>query len=367
LYNGLGLNVNTWALSNATGPWTTGNQYVVSGSNGVYTLTILRKVYSGIGTSTFNIQANAGVGQYEPASFNNIPFSIRALTTALTYIPATPQPFGNNVTIRVFYNVSDPASILYNGLALSVNTWSLSNLSGAWTAGSQYTVTGASGIYDLKILSRVYSSIGTFYFNIQATPPNNRYSSASLNNVIFTIRALSTSLSIIPASPVPFGNNITGIRVFYNVSDPASALNGQGLDATFILSNASGAWSTNIQYRVTGSAGVFDFTVLRRVYSTVGSYSFNIIANPTGIIYSSATFNNIPFTIRALTTALTYIPSLPVPFGNGITIQVFINVSDPASILYNGVGLNVNTWSLSNVSGGWLSGREYTISGSNGA
>ncbi|MHA1267586.1 MAG: hypothetical protein ACTSRS_20285 [Candidatus Helarchaeota archaeon] len=366
LYNGMGLDVGAWSLSNASGQWLEGTNYQITGSNGVYTLIIFNNVYSTIGTFSFNIQVTSTSSLFANAIFNNIPFTIRALTTALTYIPSTPIPFGNNVTIRVYFNVSDPASTLFNGMGLGVSSFTLSNVSGSWISGGEYLYNGNSGFFDFTIFANVYNSIGAQYFNIQAAPFSTIYSSATLNNVIFYVRTLTTALSIIPVSPTPYGNNVTGLRVFYNVSDPDSAWNGLGLDASFSLSNVSGSWNVGNEYTVTGGAGAYEFTILSNVYSTVGSYSFDIQATPINNIYATAIFNNVPFTIRALTTALSYVPSLPVPFGNNITIQVFYNVSDPASVLFDGLGLSVNTWTLSNASGQWTENSEYQISGSNG-
>ncbi|MFX1293416.1 MAG: hypothetical protein ACFFD2_00960 [Promethearchaeota archaeon] len=367
LYDGIGLTVDTWFLSNGT-DWIEGTDFVINGISGVYTLTILTTVYSSIGTFNFNMQANTSFLHYKIASSNNVPFMIRALTTTITYIPAIPIPFGNNITIQVFFNVSDPESILYNGLGVEVSSFQLSNSSGDWTENTEYVVSGSGGVFDFTVLNIVYNTTGAHFFNIRVTPSDTIYSSAILNNLIFNIRVLTTTLSIIPASPVPFGNNVTGIRLYYNVSDPASILyNGFGVEvSSFQLSNSSGDWTENTEYVVSGSSGVFDFTVLNIVYNTIGTHSFDIQATPSSSIYASATFSNVPFTIRALITALSYIPTLPTPYGNNITIQVAINISDPASILYDKLGLDVDIWALENDSGTWSAGTEFIMSGGNG-
>lgn len=367
LYSGLGLDVNTWSLSNSSGPWTSGLEYQATGSNGVFTITILNNVYSSLGTFSLNIQASSSNPHFASATFNNIPFTIRALTTILTYIPSTPIPFGNNISIRVFYNVSDPTSILYNGLGLDTSSFILSNISGSWTSGIEYLVTGNNGIYDFIILSNVYNNVGSRSFSVQANPASNIFSSSIINNIIFIIRPLTTTISIIPVSPVPFGNNVTGLQVFFNVSDLESSYNGLGLDTTFSLSNGSGSWTEGMEYLVSGSGGAYTFTILSQTYSNIGSYSFNILAMPTSSLFSSALFNNVPFTIRRLTTALSYFPSLSTPFGNDVSVQIFMNVSDPSSVLYDGLGITVSTWTLSNISGSWTLGTEYNIIGSAGA
>ncbi|MHA1276649.1 MAG: hypothetical protein ACTSQI_13045 [Candidatus Helarchaeota archaeon] len=367
LYNGLGLDVSSWTLSNISGSWTEGTEYIISGGSGLFVFTIINNVYQSIGAYTLDIQASAGSAIYQIASFNNIPFTIRALTTALTYIPSTPEPFGNNITLIVRFNVSDPASINYNGMGLNVSSFSLANTSGAWNEGIEYIQIGTDGIFEFTILNDVYASVGNYYFNIHAISTRSIYTVADLTNVIFTIRALSTALSIIPATPVPFGNNVTGLRVFFNVSDPDSSFNGQGLDGIFSLSNISGSWTENLEYLVTGTGGIFDFTILSVVYNTVGAYSFDIQVSPSSSIYSAASFSNVPFTIRKLITSLSYIPTLPTPFGNNVTLQVLMNISDSASVLFDGMGLAVTTWTVSNTSGSWTENVEYLVSGASGA
>ncbi|NVM54027.1 MAG: hypothetical protein HWN66_10035, partial [Candidatus Helarchaeota archaeon] len=321
-------------------------------------------VYNSIGTFTFDIGANATSNIYSPASFSNVPFTIRALTTALSYVPALPTPYGNNVTLRIFMNVSDPAS-LYDGQGLTVTNWTLSNSSGPWSSGVQYEISGIGGAYTVTIFSDVYSTIGSDTFDITASTINPIYDVASLTGVPFSVRALITAITYNPAITQPFGNNVS-VEVFFNVSDPESVSNGLGLNVTWYLSNNTGSWSAGTQYLMSGSDGAYLFTILNSVYNRTGTFSFDLLGDPTELPYSNATFTDVPFYIRALTTAITWIPPDTQPWGNPVNVTIYYNVSDPVSVLYNGLGLDITNWTLSNSTDTWTSGIEYVVTGGSG-
>jgi len=336
-WNGRSLAVGIWRLTNGT-LWTQGIQYKIFGTTGAYIVNINNKTVYGakIGTFQFSITTGTGNNRFLNATLTNLPFTIRALTTTLTYIPSATQPFGNNVSLIVFYNITDPSSLYYNKKGLNANIWTLSNSSGSWTSGTQYQVTGSNGAYNFTIFRKVYKTIGTFIFNIQANASNARYDIATCNDIPFTIRALTTALTYIPTTPVPFGNNIT-LLVFYNVSDSASLIyNGLGLNVTtWSLSNTSGSWKLGNQFLVAGSKGAYTFTILRKVYSDIGTYRFNLQASPIDSKYENATILGLPFTIRQLSTVLTYDPIRPIPWGNDVNVSVHIRVSDPESTCYD--------------------------------
>ncbi|MBD3227605.1 MAG: hypothetical protein GF329_05390 [Candidatus Lokiarchaeota archaeon] len=366
LYNGLGLNVNTWTISNSSDTWIAGNEYIISGSNGIYNLTVINEVYSTVGTFAFDIQADTTENIYSSAEFNNMQFTIRALTTAVTYTPIFPVPFGSNITLQLSVNVSDSASILYDGLGLNVNTWMLSNITDTWTENIEYIVSGTSGLYDFIITDIVYSDIGSYYFDVTANMGNPIYDSASINNIKFSIRSIITELTYNPSSAQAFGNNIT-LEVFYTVSDSESIYDGQGLNASWHLSNVSGAWTQGNEYVISGENGQFSLTILNNVYNSIGTFYFDILADSNSTYYSNSSLNSITYTIRSLITTITWQPAETQPWGNSINISIFYNISDPSSVLYNGLGLNVSSWSLSNNTDSWTQGIEFTVSGSEGA
>jgi hypothetical protein len=354
LFDDQGISVDNWTLFNSSDNWIEGLEFEITGSNGIYIITIKNNVYNNIGTYSFDVEVASDNVIYGSASNYDISFTIRSLTTSISYIPPVPQPFGNNVSIQLYYNISDSASSIYNRLGLNASNWILSNISATWTEGVEYIVSGNNSIYSIIIINNVYNTIGAFSFDIQVSTGNPIHEIAVFNGISYTIRALTTSLIYLPPTPEPFGNNIS-ISIQVNVSDPASTLyNGLGLDIdTWTLSNISGTWTDGIEYIISGNSGIYTLTVINNVYDNIGTYSFDIQATTLNTIYSSTKFNNMQFSIRALTTTIIYNPILPVPFGNNISLEISINVSDSASILFDGIGLNVNSWTFSNISNVW--------------
>ncbi|MHA1270808.1 MAG: hypothetical protein ACTSPY_13530, partial [Candidatus Helarchaeota archaeon] len=76
---------------------------------------------------------------YGSASIENLPFSIRALTTAASFDPLVPIPWGNSVNIIIYYRVSDAQTLYHQGEFISSATVSVTDPS-SWTLNNNYSI-----------------------------------------------------------------------------------------------------------------------------------------------------------------------------------------------------------------------------------
>ena len=80
----------------------------------------------------------------------------------------------------------------------------------------------------------------------------------------------------------------------------------------------------------------------------VDNYYVSVEMNSTDSKYAPATLYDIPFTIRRLITGLSYDAVPDTPWGNNVTIQVYMYVNDPESDYWNGKPVDIISWIVQN-------------------
>jgi hypothetical protein len=238
--------------------------------------------------------------RYETSSIIGLQFTIRELSTVLTYVPIIPVPYGNTVDISLNYRISDPDSDWYNGLGVSLDTFDITN-QGVWNRTLNWSISGNNGIYTLSIFNNTAKNVGNYFLNITAIPLQPIYSEALIINLPFEIRKLLTQLLYDPVPATAYGSN-ANINLYYEVSDFESSYhNGKRvLVNNFVVYNSSNLLTQTIHYSYTDVGSLYVLSIFNdTVLEEIKTYSINITANPIqSAIYVSANIPSIPITIR---------------------------------------------------------------------
>ena len=190
-----------------------------------YIIEINNDTISEIKQYTISVVINSSNKVYENGTFIGIPFTVRQLTTTITYNPVPATPYGNNVTITLFYIVSDSESWYHNGEFIPNSNMYI--ISPNWTEGVDYEYTANPSNYTLEIKNESILSIGVHYIDVKFVSPSGVYKNATFYDITFTIRALTTRITYTAVPDTPYGNNVS-IYLVYEVSDPQSLwYNGQ--------------------------------------------------------------------------------------------------------------------------------------------
>ncbi|MHA1425671.1 MAG: beta strand repeat-containing protein [Candidatus Helarchaeota archaeon] len=311
-------------------------------SGGDYILTILNSTILDITSYTITITV-ADSDSYTGDNVD-VSFSIRKLSTTLAIDPIGTHPYGNEVNITVRYTVSDSESQWYNAQGISGLTIANFTVSG----GHIYSVLDqAAGNYIITIQNGTILSITTYSVTITVAPSQNI--SGASNTASFTIRKLSTSLTINPAGSQPYGNNVN-LTVNVKISDPAS-LYWDNIGITgLVKDNFTITSPHNFTLVEESTAGEYTFIVSNSTLTTIQTYPIQIdmAANTTYTAASSSTTINV----RKLSTSLTATPAGSIPYGNQVNITLHVEYSDSASSYYDGQGVTGLATGDFQVSGG---------------
>ncbi|NVM54733.1 MAG: hypothetical protein HWN66_13610, partial [Candidatus Helarchaeota archaeon] len=265
-----------------------------------------------------------GVPYYKNWTGLSVSMPVRSRTTDLSYIAPIQIPYGENSSIT--FEWRDLEIIGGQGIEntsgkvlFELRDW----LNQPWnSSGFAWIIELGSGQYEVRINSSKLATTGSYdfiaYFNWPGQPfYSNRSISFSIN-----VRQINTILTYIMPAPIPYGNPFQ-IDVQFNVSDGSSSLDGAYIAGAILnitsISNSSGplsSFSYGNNYSVVDNGfGSYTLTIFNTSLD-IDSYSLIIRASRYNIetIYKNASAS-FSFTVRALTTTLTYISPLPVPWG----------------------------------------------------
>jgi hypothetical protein len=340
---------------------------LVDEGSGQYTLTILFSsgVISSIKSYSLALHVDAPSAEYNAAD-RTTSFTVRLLGTKITYTPPLPTPWGQDVTITVFYLVEDTSSAQHGNGITGVSSISGSTLDAIALVSGDYTlVDNGGGQYTLTLLysSGKLSSIKTYTLALHFDAPAAQYADAD-QTITFDIRALATQVTIDPPSPTPWGDDVV-ITFYYRVSDLASIQHGLGITG---LTNLSGSTLNGVLLTVTDytlvdeGAGQYTLTILFSSGKTnnIQTYTLYLFVNAPTTNYDNAERSG-QFDVRSIVTLVSYTPSPPVPRGTDVVIVFNYRVNDPASSQH-GTGITgVTSLAGSLLDGGALNPGDYTL------
>ncbi|MHA1751017.1 MAG: hypothetical protein ACTSYZ_01485, partial [Candidatus Helarchaeota archaeon] len=330
-----GLLINNSLINITTPGYIYGTNYsVIDNHDGTYNLTIYTYQFA---RNTYQIDLRASTWNFDTNSANatsSFTFTIRQVITSLTYRPIQNTPFGNNVTFTILYNISDSASG-NNGQGLNVSGWKIFNGSNEITEHVHYTWNGSNGVFTFSISNTTLANkVGYYTFTIYAYSSAPEYKNASITGMQFYVRPLITTFIYDPVPQIPYGNPAS-IYLYYKVTDSESLYhNGEFISGANInITNPT--WTSPDNYTVQEFSTNYTINVLNTSINNVQFYYLDITASVPSQAYQSASITGLPIQVRALTTALTYVAVVPVPWGNNASITLFYKVSDPQSLYHN--------------------------------
>ncbi|MHA1830253.1 MAG: hypothetical protein ACTSWR_01820, partial [Candidatus Helarchaeota archaeon] len=309
---------------------------------------------------SISVVINSSSNVYENGSFVGIPFTVRELTTTITYNPVPAVPYGNNCTITLYYIVSDSESWYHNGEFIPNSPLEIT--SPAWTEGVDFEYSANPANYTLEIKNDSILTIGIHYIDVKFSSSSGSYKNATFYNIPFTVRALTTRITYTAVPDVPYGNNVS-IYLVYEVSDPQSWwYNGEFITGGSVYVISPTGWSIGTNYTYTEYPTNYTLNIGNTTVNHIGNYQITVQMNSSSPRYAVATLADIPFTIRRLITGLSYDAVPDTPYGNNVTIQVYMFVNDPESDWWNGKAVSVNNWVIKNSSYTFIQYTDYIYS-----
>ncbi|MHA1271104.1 MAG: hypothetical protein ACTSPY_15025 [Candidatus Helarchaeota archaeon] len=338
--------------------WTLGVNYTYTAYATNYTIEINNETINTIGSYSISVVINTTNNVYENGSFVGIPFTVRELTTTITYNPVAAAPYGENVTITLFYIVSDSESWYHNGEFIGNSPLEIT--SPAWTEGVDFEYVANPTNYTLEINNASILTIGVHYIDVKFSSISGIYKNATFYNIPFTIRALTTRITYTAVPDTPYGDNVS-IYIVYEVSDPQSQwYNGEFITGGSVAVTSPSGWAVGTNYTYSENPTNYTLNIGNTTVNQIGSYQVTVQMTPNSSIYATATLADIPFTIRRLITGLSYDAVADTPFGNNVTIQVYMIVNDPESDWWDGKPVPVNGWVVQNSSYTFVQHIDYT-------
>ncbi|MHA1271103.1 MAG: hypothetical protein ACTSPY_15020, partial [Candidatus Helarchaeota archaeon] len=244
---------------NITSPvgWTTPTNYTYIANPTNYTLTIVNESILSVGIHYISVEISSSQGQYESATFTNIPIQVRALTTSLTYSAVVPVPYGNNASITLYYKVSDPQSWFYDGVVIPDGEITITSPTG-WVYS--YTNNYPNN-YTLNIDNSSIPLVQDYSISVKANSSSGIYADASISALPFTVRPLATNLFYDAVPDTAWGNPVP-ITIRYLVKDPSSLYHNNELvpGANITVSSPSG-WTVPANYSVSEYSSYYILTV----------------------------------------------------------------------------------------------------------
>ena len=310
--------------------WNTTHQLVVNWGNdsikgdGYYTISIAASQFGGIGVQQLRIYFNwtGSVQKYENR-YLSIVVEILGTDTELTLIEAAlPSPCLDYMVYTFLYSspstggiTNDTSNVFINvefvgaSVDLSkVDIWEIDsfNRKGEYSIGFNNSIVGGTGTFSMRVFINWSAGVIPFYTN---------------RTDLISVRVLprTASLSVIPPTNVPFGENAT---------------------FSFTYEDTTGGLSSPIDYNpavMTISLNVPDFTLTYSSLEGLYEVSFNTsqLGAPLGArtlvlnlawsglpFYSNVTGRNIGITIVERQTILTYPTPPTTPYGNNVSFTV---------------------------------------------
>lgn len=369
-YNGQGITSATFTIRLDGSLLTQGTDYTLTNQGGgQYLLTLLSSSgkINTIKTYNLEIQGVPSNAKYGSAT-RTLSFTVRALKTTITYSPPLPVPWGNNVVITFNYTVDDTESTSHNGQGISgVTSIAGTTLDGTALTGGQYTlVDNGQGRYTLTILysSGRISTVKSYTLALTVVSPAAQYQNAN-RQVNFAVRRLITQATYDPPTPTPRGDNVV-IVFYYKVNDPDSAQHNTGVAGVTSIAGTTlegGALTQGTDYTlVDNGGGKYTLTLLYSSgkISTIKLYTLQLhVVSPDA--NHDAADRTITFSVRTISTRISYVPLVDTPRGTDVVISFNYTVNDPASS-QNGQGITgVTSIAGSTLDGSPLTGSDYQL------
>lgn len=262
---------------------------------------------------TYNITVSAFKNYYDTQNETNL---IQIDVTKSTSIESPDEvglnvPYGNNVTIDIFYNTSEGTGI--SGATIDCN----------WNK-SYYFVksTPVDGHYQILVNSSA-RSIGTEIITVNATKSGYEYQEI---NIPLTIRTIFTSIEYSQPAPVELNSNITFTVNFIDTDNNVNIS-----DATLLISNNSNSeyWDAVDFYYYENGDGSYTVTLNTSYFGNVGTYSIYITAEKSLYATSKSLINLF---IGEISTSISNV------YINGVQTnskQVFWNSTINIHLCYN--------------------------------
>ncbi|MHA1252404.1 MAG: hypothetical protein ACTSRP_20640 [Candidatus Helarchaeota archaeon] len=277
-----------------------------------------------IGSYLVNISFTSPSGIYTNTSIINVPFRIRQLKTAIDFDPIPTIPWGNNVTITLYYFVQDSESLYHNNEFLPYQT-----------TADNYSWHAYATNYTIEIDNGTINEIKSYSISVVINSSNPVYENGTFLGIPFTVRQLTTTITYNPVPATPYGNNVS-ITLFYVVSDSESWYHNGEFIPNNPLEIISPAWTEGVDYEYSAYTTNYTVEIKNDSILSIGVHYIDVKFSSASGVYKNATFYNIPITIRALTTRITYTAVPDTPYGNNVDIYLVYEVSDPQSLWYNG-------------------------------
>ncbi|MFX0170208.1 MAG: hypothetical protein ACFE89_12780 [Candidatus Hodarchaeota archaeon] len=254
----------------------------VDNIDGTYTITIFDSILTTNQTYYYRITITSPA-QYANRVLTNVPITVRALFTTLTYSQIPTTPVGDNIIVNVEYLILDGQSS-NNGAFIPGATLTVQGLGPLSLLPSDYYVDEFASYYRITITKPL--TIGSYEIEVTAYHPTLPYRHARIANppLSINIRTVYMEIEKVPVDAAPYGEDFD-IRLIYRVRDDASSQDGLGiggLDAINIVTN--GTW-TNPTYSVVYlGSGIYQIIINSAQTPSPGSYWINVtlgwIADP---------------------------------------------------------------------------------------
>ncbi len=268
----------------------------------------------------------AGLTKYSSATRNSIPVQIRRIQTSLTYDAIPSVPIGENVTIHVYYKVSDTASS-QNGDGLSFDKSQI-----VCNYSVYQVIVVGNGEFIIKINASEFT-YGYFAVQIDASTTglsNDYYESQTVITGKFEVRKLYTVVVNQPVSDVPYGDDAI-IYVTWEVRDSASSEDGSLISGGSVETNATSSYTET-------SSGHYKITIDSSVFTSVGTWYIDITLYKSGSHYENGTLNGLRIIVRVIYTSVDSpdYPQVVTPYGVNVQISLTYHDEDHSTVISGG-------------------------------
>ncbi len=260
--------------------WTEGVHFNVAWlGSGDYRITINSNYINTVTTYHLVIRINAAA-EYRNATLGDVPLTVRALITSLTYSQVSSTPFGDNVNVTVTFLVFDTESTKHNFDSIDGATITIDGLDFALGGSGNYDVYWeGAGTYRIEITSTVFSDIQTYHIEVNATwGPPVRYLDDEISSLSFNVRTKYTELSRAPVDAAPYDEDFW-VDILFSVRDDFSSQNGDPIlgITNNVTVTTNGSWTLNPgDYSVSQLGNQYRITIDSVHTPSIGRWWINI-------------------------------------------------------------------------------------------
>ncbi len=308
------------------GGMTNGTDYIYTGNLGNYTIEILSTAVPLI--QTYYIDINAyykGIAQYDNASLLSVPFTVRKVYTTHTVwignqsLPGfSGWPWGENVTIRIYYNSTDhPGQVVQNSNISVVG-------SDVYQNGNYTVTTYTNGTFIIYVDGSAGEHGVGYTFDVTLfTPADTHLNETFLVSLSFRKSVGQVFLKEYPVY-IPWGDNIT-IMFSYNNTEAGGYPGIDDATVNVLLSNASAN----------------PFFTYYNVSATYGPGMWIITMNTTWAAVTPTTDIPITFIIQAESLNTIYSETFHTVFIQALEMNLVVRSQDYSVYLDEASSFNV--------------------------